>query len=307
MTDMEATIKAAFIAGGFTVLDEKRCDKFVSGIAQALLSAGYGKARAKRLEWGETSYGKPEAITNLGVYRLGEAWSGGWSACRGKTVLYSSDGRSNFATEEDAQAACQSDFEKRLSECMEPAPVFIGVDRSYGSDASVTARKEADGTYTILDVQERDTAPVSDEPSTVAPQAAGRDELAQIVYAAMKRADEMPGSPTEWVPGGMTDMQEVALCAADDILSTFSMHLTLPASEGAGGWMPIETAPKDGTWVLLRSVGPDSGCVVASWDSDWCDGWWVCDDGKCAIDLPLRGPDPTHWQPLPQAPEEGGK
>lgn len=69
-------------------------------------------------------------------------------------------------------------------------------------------------------------------------------------------------------------------------------------------WRPIETVPKDGEPVLLAAEGFDRGVGVAAWDDEWSpDGWWMCDDGKQAIDLPLRGPAPTHWMPLPDPPE----
>ena len=62
-------------------------------------------------------------------------------------------------------------------------------------------------------------------------------------------------------------------------------------------WQPIETAPKDGTPVLL------AGCrkiVVAAWLEDEID-WWHVDDNKRGP-FALRGPAPTHWMPLPAAP-----
>lgn len=62
-------------------------------------------------------------------------------------------------------------------------------------------------------------------------------------------------------------------------------------------WQPIETAPKDGTRILLgwkgASVMPQA---IARWLTD---GW--------SIDSPLAGRfvrPPTHWQPLPLPPKE---
>ena len=77
------------------------------------------------------------------------------------------------------------------------------------------------------------------------------------------------------------------------------------------GWMPIETAPKDGTRILLWDANKQiaiSGC----WHSDggrddpggyepaWA--WWTADDDVLMWD---GGPDdhPTHWQPLPEPPQ----
>lgn len=89
------------------------------------------------------------------------------------------------------------------------------------------------------------------------------------------------------------------------------------------GWQPIETAPKDGTPILLWLNPPletSSACgyavpgilnVVVGWASDnWRRGVdWEC--GFCeegAADTNGSGPvlmlkvDPTHWMPLPASP-----
>lgn len=70
------------------------------------------------------------------------------------------------------------------------------------------------------------------------------------------------------------------------------------------GWQPIETAPRDGTRVLLWLK--DEGCaLIGMWTSDPCDGefmWWLpewderqTDDGMHWI---------THWHILPPPPPE---
>lgn len=65
------------------------------------------------------------------------------------------------------------------------------------------------------------------------------------------------------------------------------------------GWQPIETAPKDGTWVMLGRAGrmPE----VGSWEngSPWLDGWFCGGERSDSY-----GPDfdPTHWMPLPEPP-----
>jgi hypothetical protein len=58
-------------------------------------------------------------------------------------------------------------------------------------------------------------------------------------------------------------------------------------------WQPIETAPKDGIWVLLYS--PPGGFSVARyWPSfGFRGGFW---DG-----------DATHWMPLPAPPAQEGE
>ena len=64
-------------------------------------------------------------------------------------------------------------------------------------------------------------------------------------------------------------------------------------------WQPIETAPKDGTRILLCSNG---GAV-------WM-GHWVCRSGAYLINGWTRynqvdiGWEPSNWMPLPAPPSE---
>lgn len=61
-------------------------------------------------------------------------------------------------------------------------------------------------------------------------------------------------------------------------------------------WQPIETAPKDGTRVLLFSGAWFTGYYAHS-RYKWDPGKWRSDEYP---DLT----NPTHWMPLPQAPEK---
>ena len=62
-------------------------------------------------------------------------------------------------------------------------------------------------------------------------------------------------------------------------------------------WQPIETAPKDGTRILVRGGG---NVFVAGWGTvfDTTDGWCIVNDAWLAHD------EVTHWMPLPKAPED---
>lgn len=64
-------------------------------------------------------------------------------------------------------------------------------------------------------------------------------------------------------------------------------------------WMPIETAPKDGTWVLAFS--PDGETLgVAQWTgTQWRDSG-NSEDVEWEWNV-------THWMPLPPPPNEGEK
>ena len=72
-------------------------------------------------------------------------------------------------------------------------------------------------------------------------------------------------------------------------------------------WKPIETAPKDGTNVLVYERFPkwqkwvgkdeyDSYIEIGYYqDGDWC----------IRAHVPPWNNDPTHWMPLPEPPKEG--
>ena len=84
------------------------------------------------------------------------------------------------------------------------------------------------------------------------------------------------------------------------------------------GWLPIETAPKDETRVLIAGPGLD---VTVGWytqaepdgpQSMGTDvGWWS-ENGWSHPGRSFGNPDsrfeaelqPTHWQPLPPPPED---
>jgi hypothetical protein len=99
---------------------EEAADLFLHDKALALRTPSDG---VKPLKWGETSYGKPEAITVAGTYRITDAWDGGFNVNRGNVSFQSEDGRKNFPTIEAAKAAAQADFEQRiLSALSQEAP-----------------------------------------------------------------------------------------------------------------------------------------------------------------------------------------
>ena len=62
-------------------------------------------------------------------------------------------------------------------------------------------------------------------------------------------------------------------------------------------WQLIETAPLDGTAVLV-SEGRFIFCV--EWNNEF--EWWAVDDNKLGP-FRLRGAAPTHWMPLPEPPK----
>ena len=67
-----------------------------------------------------------------------------------------------------------------------------------------------------------------------------------------------------------------------------------PQHVPAPQWQPIETAPKDGTRVLLFFPG----FVIPVWVGDWHEGWRP----EYGVRTPPIEDDPTHWMPLPAPP-----
>lgn len=110
--------------------------------------------------------------------------------------------------------------------------------------------------------------------------------------------------PDSWVWALFTRVEELeAALASQDM-------------EQRAGWMPIETAPKDGTTIILGYEGSYS--EEGHWMSDpsrnhWRETGWFASDADVLCEHPSR---PSHWQPMPPAPPlpappiealEGGK
>lgn len=86
-----------------------------------------------------------------------------------------------------------------------------------------------------------------------------------------------------------------------------------PAPPSQGQWLPIETAPKDGSYILVSN---DHGAWIAHWAPIATSGyrfyrpWRSCMLNHDHIDLSVRHLPPTKWMPLPaaptQPPAEGG-
>lgn len=71
------------------------------------------------------------------------------------------------------------------------------------------------------------------------------------------------------------------------------------------GWQPIETAPKDGAYVLVSNVG---GVWVAKFKPVYQSGWKPPIPWQSMmlnhnhIPSAKRNSGPTHWMPLPPPP-----
>ena len=65
-------------------------------------------------------------------------------------------------------------------------------------------------------------------------------------------------------------------------------------------WQPIETAPKDGTSILIYT---QDGFAVAHWEDQPAFGWsdWVDDRDRMRLSN-VKLNYSTHWSPLPEPP-----
>ena len=68
------------------------------------------------------------------------------------------------------------------------------------------------------------------------------------------------------------------------------------------GWLPIETAPKDGTSFLSYNH-PGYNCFqVVAWDLKY--GWLIFNNGENGDFFIEAILPPTHWMPLPAPPKD---
>lgn len=68
-------------------------------------------------------------------------------------------------------------------------------------------------------------------------------------------------------------------------------------------WQPIETAPKDGSHILVG--GPWMPVCEVSWHkaTDWDYPGWRCGRFGAKGYDDLGAYEPTHWMPLPEPPK----
>jgi hypothetical protein len=81
------------------------------------------------------------------------------------------------------------------------------------------------------------------------------------------------------------------------VAATIRARAALPSAGAGDGWLPIETAPRDGTW--FWGYAPTRNSSVAQQAFRWRErqGW---EAAACHS----VGGDPTHWRPLPASPAQ---
>lgn len=101
-------------------------------------------------------------------------------------------------------------------------------------------------------------------------------------------------------------MTPAELRRAAQWLAAFATHMTGPdpadlarklrAEADERGWRSIDTAPKDGTRILLWHRYRPNSSVIGYWSASHGD--WMSDSGE------LQRGFITHWQPLPPGPTQ---
>lgn len=92
------------------------------------------------------------------------------------------------------------------------------------------------------------------------------------------------------------NLAEARRVASDCLLEKERAREILSATGAVdgGGWKDIETAPKDGTEIMLYWPYWHNTPVIGHWNESQAQ-WW----SECVLS---DGPPPTRWQPLPKAP-----
>ncbi len=71
-------------------------------------------------------------------------------------------------------------------------------------------------------------------------------------------------------------------------------------------WQPIESAPRDGAWILVCAAGEADSATIVKWHViSWRSGemgWYIDDQNDYEYVQSFDAP--THWQPLPTTPKE---
>lgn len=106
-------------------------------------------------------------------------------------------------------------------------------------------------------------------------------------------ADTIDAQTAE-IAGLKSQVEMLEACAAGDAALTEGQQREIALLREAQAWRPVETAPKDGSSVILRSRG---GHIA--------DGYWLqaAFNGCGAWIWPYVHSEPAHWMPLPAAPD----
>jgi hypothetical protein len=119
------------------------------------------------------------------------------------------------------------------------------------------------------------------------------EEFSPVIRQAARLA--LPGGEDHNIYCPVNTTYNEGRCDCGAVLAARSVPV------GGEGWKPIETAPKDGTYILLRFAGPlhdrESPGISVGKAIDREPGWWLTAIWASST----AHEQPTHWQPLPAA------
>lgn len=96
-------------------------------------------------------------------------------------------------------------------------------------------------------------------------------------------------------PNEQANISGADLAILIDEIKELKRQLSEAKRQAVPEWQPIETAPKDETEILIYTIR--GNCYVVSYDDLLAAPWRIRNDKE------LYRHAPTHWMPLPAAPQ----
>jgi hypothetical protein len=163
------------------------------------------------------------------------------------------------------------------------------------------------GEYETLTVRTADITRARQALAAFEAQAAGAltdEQVEQALNAGGIKTQRFMGgiSGTKdcWSTAGSADLRKIAAVVR---------KLAAPVAQAEPAWMPIETAPKDGSTVLLLEKWAEEP-FIGHWREFRGSGKWVAstthydtDGNACVIDR-IYSEGVSFWMPIPQPPKE---
>jgi hypothetical protein len=130
------------------------------------------------------------------------------------------------------------------------------------------------------------------------------ERLGNIINDAPYRLEERDGAWQGFLQNKQDIVEAVSLIQAraeraERQLQLHSANVSEPALRALAlfGWQPIETAPKDGTQILLWITGIEPRPRISFWSERGSESGWYSVQSHHFIATIV-----THWMPLPEAP-----
>lgn len=111
--------------------------------------------------------------------------------------------------------------------------------------------------------------------------------------------NEQIADAVEWVEDAANRLADFEQDNHMQAIKIEKMQAEIDSLKAAQTWRSIETAPKDGTFVLVidSKYGDHSGAFVAQYAAEVFSGCWLTSHTPHVV-------RPTHWMPLPTPPQE---